>query len=109
MKIPPLAAVMVATSIAPALAQPYRNLTDEQLIQREDRLDDICRGGRVNAPTTHAACNERERASDALYARGYCVVGNSGAEQRWAIGPASRWTQRGENAVCGDGFHAAVQ
>jgi hypothetical protein len=39
-----LAAAAVAALTTPTLASPYGNLTDEQLIRHEDRLDDISVG-----------------------------------------------------------------
>jgi hypothetical protein len=45
------------------------------------------------------ACDERNLVDAALFAHGYCYVG-MGATSRWEKGPASRWTRRGEEAIC---------
>jgi hypothetical protein len=46
------------------------------------------------------ACQKRDISTGELFARGYCIVGNFGYQQRWEKGPAARWTRRGEKAAC---------
>ena len=79
---------------------PYRAWTGPELLQRWMFLNEQCRGGAGDDPATTRACDERNLVDAALFAHGYCYVGNYGAEQGWERGPASRWTRRGEHAVC---------
>jgi hypothetical protein len=78
----------------------YRAWTGPNLLMRWAVLNNQCRGGSGDDPATKRACDERNLVDAALYAHGYCYVGNSGFQQRWEMGPPSRWTSRGEQAVC---------
>jgi hypothetical protein len=96
-----LLAALLAAIVTPAFAAPnYRTWTGASLLQRWVFLNTECRGGLGNNPATYRACDERNLVDAALYAHGYCFVGNVGAETRWEQGPASRWTRRGEQATC---------
>jgi hypothetical protein len=81
-------------------AQSYMAWTGTELLQRWMVLNEGCRGGAGDDPATDRACEERNQVDTALFAHGYCYVGNYGATSRWERGPASRWARRGENAVC---------
>jgi hypothetical protein len=92
-----LAALMIGAPIGKAHAE-----TATALLQMEMSQDGLCRGS--NEPESNAtklACDKRAILVGELFAKGYCIVGNSGYQQRWEKGPASRWTRRGEAADCG--------
>jgi hypothetical protein len=96
-----LLAAALAATITPALAaENYRTWIGTELLQRWTALNIDCRGGAGDESATLRACDERNSVDAALFAHGYCFVGNSGAEERWEKGPAARWTRRGERALC---------
>ena len=78
----------------------YRAWTGPNLLMRWAVLINQCRGGSGDDPATKRACDEPNLVDSAIYAHGYCYVGNSGFQQRWEMGPPSRWSSRGEQAVC---------
>ena len=94
-----LIALVVLTAASPALGAKYRPWTPPVLLQRWKVLNERCQGGSGGEQATKQACDERKTVDAALFARGYCYVG-TGATLRWKKGPASRWTGRGEQAVC---------
>ena len=49
-------------------------MTGETLLQTHGKLDELCRGGAGDA--TDQACEERNQLDAALFAKGYCYVGN---------------------------------
>jgi hypothetical protein len=57
-------------------------------------------GAAITATPPMEACQKRDISTGELFARGYCIVGNFGYQQRWERGPAARWTRRGEKAAC---------
>ena len=96
-----LLAIALAATIMPALAAAdYRTWTSAGLLQLWATLNVECRGGSGDDAATMRACDERNLVDAALFAHGYCYVGNSGATIRWEKGPAPRWTRRGEEAIC---------
>jgi hypothetical protein len=80
-------------------AENYRTWTGPELLQRWSYLNGECRGGSGDDVTTMRSCDERNLVDAALFAHGYCFVG-MGSASRWEKGPGSRWTRRGEEAVC---------
>ena len=91
-----LAAIGIALlAVSPAFGLNYRAWTAPELLQRWAVLNEKCR----DDPATTQACDERNLVDAALFAHGYCFVG-MGATSRWEKGPASRWTRRGEEAIC---------
>jgi len=94
-----IAACAIALMIAPSPSMA-KSPKDPELLQQWVILNEGCRGGYGDNPATMRACDERNLVDAALFARGYCFVGNYGVEQRWEKGPASRWTRHGERAVC---------
>jgi hypothetical protein len=93
-----LAAAVAALAVSPALAQNrYMSWTGAELLQRWGVLNGECRGDNIAK-----SCDERNLVDSALFAHGYCFVGNFGYTERWEKGPKSRWTRRGENAICSD-------
>jgi hypothetical protein len=99
-----LLTTVLAATTTPALAvENYRTWTGPELLQLWATLNVECRGGSGDEATTTRACDERNLVDTALFAHGYCFVG-MGSTSRWEKGPGSRWTRRGENAVC----HATV-
>jgi hypothetical protein len=92
-----LAAIAALTAVSPALGVDYRAWTAPELLQHWMVLNEGCRGGAGDEQA--AACDERNLVAAALFAHGYCYVG-MGATSRWEKGPASRWTRRGEVAIC---------
>ena len=92
--------VLIAACLA-SLAVPAHAESNSTLLQRQRALDGQCRGSiDPTGVATQEACDQRQVLTGELYARGYCWVGNFGYQQRWEKGPASRWTRRGELAVC---------
>jgi hypothetical protein len=91
--------VLVAACLA-ALAVPAHAESDSALVQHNNMLDGQCRGGNYGDAATMEACQKRDISTGELFARGYCIVGNFGYQQRWERGPAARWTRRGEKAAC---------
>jgi hypothetical protein len=87
--------IAALTAAAPALAAHHR-WTSPRLLHRWTVLNERCAGGAGN---DQAACNERALVEDALFARGYCYVGE-GAKTRWRRGLALRLAERKEQAVC---------
>jgi hypothetical protein len=94
-----LIALATLTAASPAFGVNYRAWTAPELLQRWMVLNEDCRGGAGDDPATMRACDERNLVDAALFAHGYCYVG-MGATSRWEKGPASRWTRRGEEAIC---------
>jgi hypothetical protein len=93
-----IGAVLLATT--PALAaEDYRTWTGAGLLQLWSTLNVECRGGAGDAAATTQACDKRNLVDTALFAHGYCFVG-MGSTSRWEKGPGSRWTRRGEEAIC---------
>jgi hypothetical protein len=90
-------AIAIATIAAATL--DYRAWTAPELLQHWMVLNEECRGGSGDEPATMRACDDRNLVDAALFAHGYCYVG-MGATSRWEKGPASRWTHRGEQAIC---------
>jgi hypothetical protein len=92
-------AIAILAAVSPALGLNYRAWTAPELLQRWMVLNENCRGGSGDEQATTQACDERNLVDAALFAHGYCFVG-MGATSRWEKGPASRWTRRGEDAIC---------
>jgi hypothetical protein len=95
-----LLAIALAAMIMPALAAAdYRTWTGAGLLQLWATLNVECRGGAGDDAATTRACDERNLVDAALFAHGYCFVA-VGPTSRWEKGPRSRWTRRGEEAIC---------
>jgi hypothetical protein len=95
-----LLAIALAATIMPALAAAdYRAWTSAGLLQLWATLNVECRGGSGDDAATMRACDERNLVDAALFVHGYCFVG-VGPTSRWEKGPRSRWTRRGEEAIC---------
>lgn len=64
----------------------------KQLLSAYQSLNELCRGGPGDGPSTDKACEAREKVSKSLKRIGYCFGkrGQSGAEAWWhQCGPAS--------------------
>jgi hypothetical protein len=99
MKMLLLAAALAATTTPAVAAENYRTWTGPELLQRWSYLNEECRGGAGDDAATMRFCDERNLVDTALFAHGYCFVG-MGSTSRWEKGPRSRWTRRGEEAIC---------
>ena len=90
-----IGAIVTLTAATPALAAHHR-WTSPRLLHRWTVLNERCAGGAGHDQT---ACDERALVEDALFARGYCYVGE-GATARWRRGLALRLAERKAQAVC---------
>ena len=87
-------------AVSPAFGLNYRAWTAPELLQRWMVLNENCRGGSGDDPATTQACDERNLVDGALFADGYCFVGMGATSLLGGRGLTSRWTRRGEEAIC---------
>ena len=64
-------------------------LSNSALLRSETILNLHCRGDYPSAAQA-MACKQRDAVTAKLFARGYCLVGEVTADQRWEHGPACK-------------------